>query len=173
MAKSAPRTAVRVALPVAVWALTLLAALTVTAAHPTVVVLLVGISAWLVGGALAPAHPRPFEETTMRPTLPTAVLVVVALVVTSIGATDAALSGEEDLFVVLALLAVLHLLLLTRLRGGRQPVPVRADLVTWLRARSAVSGEPVEVLADRALATYRAWYGDEQEAVAEVVLEPR
>ena len=155
--------ATRTALVVTACTATLLAALTVTAAAPVMVALLVVLSATLVRSELVARgalRRRPFEENTMRPTLPTAVLVVLALVVTGIGAVDAAVSSEWDLLVVLGLLAVLHLVLLTRILGGRREVPLRGDLVLWLRERSAVSGEPVEVLADRAVATYRTWYGD-------------
>jgi hypothetical protein len=36
---------------------------------------------------------------------------------------------------------------------------VRRDLVVWLRERSAVSGETIGALTDRALAAYRERYG--------------
>ena len=96
----------------------------------------------------------------MTPTLPSAVLVVAALVVASVGAADAGRTGRWDTAAVFGLLVVVLLLLLTRVRGRRPAVPVRRDLVRWLRERSAVTGEPVEALADRALAAYREQCGD-------------
>ena len=96
----------------------------------------------------------------MTPTLPTAVALGAALVVCAVGAVDAARTQRWDTVAVFVLLALVLLGLLSRVRGRRPCVPVRGDLVRWLRERSAVTGEPVEVLADRALATFRDQYGD-------------
>ena len=38
---------------------------------------------------------------------------------------------------------------------GCGAVPLRRDLVTWLRRRAATTGEPLEAVADRAVAAYR------------------
>jgi membrane protein implicated in regulation of membrane protease activity len=96
----------------------------------------------------------------MTPTLPAALLLAVALVITAVGGVDAARAQRWDTVTVFCLLALVLLALLSRVRGRRPSVPVRGDLVRWLRERSAVTGEPVEMLADRALATYREQYGD-------------
>jgi membrane protein implicated in regulation of membrane protease activity len=96
------------------------------------------------------------------PTLPTLTLLLAALAVLLIGVLDTALSSEWDLLTVLGLLVVLLLVLISRVRGRRPALGLRADLVRWLRARSALTGEPVEVIADRAVAAYRASYGDER-----------
>jgi transposase len=54
------------------------------------------------------------------------------------------------------LVAVLQLLLVMRTNGRRPSVPIRADLVRWLRDRAAAEGEPAELIADRAVSAYRA-----------------
>ena len=105
----------------------------------------------------------------MIPTLPTAVALGVALVVAAVGGVDAARAQRWDTATVFCLLALVLLGLLARVRGRRPPVPVRGDLVRWLRERSAVTGEPVELLADRALAAYREQYGDAPAPSAEQV----
>ena len=97
----------------------------------------------------------------MTPTAPTAVLLVAAMTVGGVGLVDAVVSRDLDMVGLLSLLAALHVLLLSRLRGGRVELPLRRDLVGWLRERAALVGEPVEVLADRAVAVYRASYGDD------------
>ena len=96
----------------------------------------------------------------MTPTLPSALALGVALVLAAVGAVDAARGQHWDTAAVFGLLLLVLLGLLTRVRGARPSVPLRGDLVRWLRERSAVTGEPVEVLADRALAAFREQYGD-------------
>lgn len=96
----------------------------------------------------------------MTPTLPTAVALAVALTIATVGGVDAARLQRWDTASAFALLALVLLGLLARVRSRRPPVPVRGDLVQWLRQRSAVTGEPVDVLADRALAAYRDQYED-------------
>lgn len=96
----------------------------------------------------------------MKPTLSTVVVVLIALTVALVGVVDAATSDEWDTAAIFGLLAAVQLGLLGRISGARPAVPVRGDLVRWLRTRSAVTGEPVEALADRALAAYRDQYGD-------------
>lgn len=108
----------------------------------------------------------------MTPTLPSAVLLVAALAVASVGAVDSARSDRWDTVAVFGLLVVLLLLLLTRVRGRRPAVPIRADLVQWLRERSAVTGESVEALADRALAAHRDLYEDAPAAPGRGLEEP-
>lgn len=78
--------------------------------------------------------------------------VLVALV----GAVDAAIGGNWDLFAVFVLVAVLQLLLMLRTNGRRPSIPIRADLVRWLRDRASAEGEPAELVADRAISAYRA-----------------
>ncbi len=89
-----------------------------------------------------------------RPT--NSLVLIVATLVSLVGAIDAGVGNEWDLFAVFALVAALQLMLLTQLRAKRPLVPLRSDLVAWLRNEAALTDEPLEKLADRALAAYRA-----------------
>lgn len=95
----------------------------------------------------------------MAPSGTTRMIVVSLVVVSGIGVADAAISREWDLLVVLAGALVLSLSLVTRMEARRPAIPIRRDLVAWLQERSAVSGEPIGALVDRALAAYRERYG--------------
>lgn len=86
-------------------------------------------------------------------------LVVSLAIISGIGAIDAAIGGHGDLFIVLVISAVLSLTLLGRLESSRPAVPIRRDLVVWLRNRAAMSGESIGAVTDRALAAYRERYG--------------
>ena len=92
----------------------------------------------------------------MAPTDLNKLLLALAVVVSVVGAVDAAVGGQPDLVVVFGLGAVLQLALLVRLQVRRPAVPVRADLVSWLRDRAATEGEPIGLVADRCLAACRA-----------------
>jgi hypothetical protein len=76
--------------------------------------------------------------------------------VATVGLVDVVRSGESDLVLVLtALLVVLAAALVLSL-NGRRAVQLRPDLAGWLRQQAAATGEPVERLADRCVAAYRA-----------------
>jgi len=92
----------------------------------------------------------------VSPTFSTAALVLLAGLITAIGVLDSAVGGEWDLFVVFALALAPLSVLAWRLQRRRPVVPLRADLVAWLRERSALTGEPLEVIADRCIAASRA-----------------
>lgn len=91
----------------------------------------------------------------MSPTGSNLYLVVITAIAAAIGAIDAAVGSSWDLFVVFLLVETSTLMMVWRIRGRRPAVPIRADLVAWLRQRAAITGEPLTVLADRAIATYR------------------
>lgn len=95
----------------------------------------------------------------MSPTSTARMLVIGLLVVALIGAVDSAIGDEWDLSVLFALLAAMSAALTVRLEWRRPALPIRRDLVVWLRDRAAVSGEPLTALADRALSSYRERYG--------------
>lgn len=78
-----------------------------------------------------------------------AVIVIVALV-------DSVLSRNWDLVIVLAVALAVQLALIVSLHAPRPAVPLRGDLFRWLDERSAATGEPVEHIADRCIAAYRA-----------------
>jgi len=88
----------------------------------------------------------------------TRLLVVATIVAATAGLIDAAIGGEWDLFLVFAILIALGAALATRIEGRRVSVAIRRDLAVWLRNRSAVSGEPMTALTDRALGAYQERY---------------
>jgi hypothetical protein len=78
------------------------------------------------------------------------------MIVTGIAAIDAVLGRNWDIVVVGVLALALQAAVLIRFSAHRPAVPLRADLVRWLQDRAAVTGEPLEQMADRAVAFYRA-----------------
>lgn len=96
----------------------------------------------------------------MVPTPRIRLVVLASAAVSAVGLLDAIVSAEEDFVAVFALLAVLQLLLLWRIGIGRRPIPLRPDLAGWLIDRATATGEPVERIADRAVAAYRAGLGE-------------
>jgi hypothetical protein len=86
----------------------------------------------------------------------TSVLLLVALVVTAVGLVDVLRTGESDLAIVLAVVLVLLAAALITAVQGRRAVELRPDLASWLHQQSAATGEPVERMADRCVAAYRA-----------------
>jgi hypothetical protein len=95
----------------------------------------------------------------MSPTGSAKLLVVVAGVVAIVGAIDAAISGEWDLFVLFMIIVGVVVALGLRLQARRPSVPIRRDLVRWLADRASASGEPMSVVTDRAIATFQDRYG--------------
>jgi hypothetical protein len=100
----------------------------------------------------------------MSPTVTTKLLVVSGVVLTIVGAIDSAIGGEWDLFVLFVAALGIAVALVLRLESRRPAIPIRRDLVAWLRDRSSISGEPLSTVADRAISTYADRYG----VVAEV-----
>jgi hypothetical protein len=96
----------------------------------------------------------------MPPNAVTRFLLWASVVIAVVGALDAGFDRDADLAVLFTGLAVLAAIQLLRLHVWRPAVPLRGDLVRWLTERSRISGEPVEHLADRAIASYRASLGD-------------
>ncbi len=92
----------------------------------------------------------------MIPTPNSALVLTIATLASFVGAIDAGVGDEWDLFAVFALVAALQLVLLAQVRAKRPLVPLRSDLVAWLRNEAALTDEPMEKLADRAVAAYRA-----------------
>jgi hypothetical protein len=84
------------------------------------------------------------------------VIIFATIAAAGTGALDAARGGDFDLVVVFGVVVGLQVVLLWRVATGRLPVAVRADLVAWLRDRHALTGEPLERIADRCVADYRA-----------------
>jgi hypothetical protein len=100
----------------------------------------------------------------MVPVLRTAVLLVVALVVTVVAAFDVVRDGDSDLTLVFTALAILQAAALATALLGSRGIRLRPDLTAWLDRQAAATGETVERLADRCVAAYRAGLtGDRQE----------
>lgn len=95
----------------------------------------------------------------MSPTGIAKLLVDASLVVLAIGAIDAGISSEWDLFALFAVVVGLNTALLIRLEPRRPAVPIRRDLVAWLRDRASVSGESLGTVTDRAISTFADRYG--------------
>lgn len=98
----------------------------------------------------------------MTPTLRHKVLVGLAALAAVVGIVDAAMAGLWDLVAVFSLVLAPLLGLLASLQWGRQLVPLRPDLAAWLRDRSALTGEPLASVADRAVAAQRAALGEQK-----------
>ena len=95
--------------------------------------------------------------------LSTAVLLVIALIATAVGLVDVVRDGDDDLATVfIGLLLVQAVALATAIRGHRG-VRLRPDLTTWLTRQATATGEPVERLADRCVAAYRAGLTDDRQ----------
>lgn len=92
-------------------------------------------------------------------TLNRAVLLMTSLVL-AVGVVDGIVSREWDFLAVFAIALALQLLLLARLGGRRPAVPIRRDLVGWLRDQAALGGESIESVADRAVSAHRAGFTD-------------
>jgi hypothetical protein len=95
----------------------------------------------------------------MSPTTTTRWLVFSAIVVSLVGAIDSGIGSEWDLFVLFVAILAITTALGLRLESRRPAIPVRRDLVAWLRDRSFISGEPLSKVTDRAIATYADRYG--------------
>jgi hypothetical protein len=96
----------------------------------------------------------------MAPTTLHRAVLLTTSVVLAVGVVDGIISREWDLLAVFAVALALQLLLLARLSGRRPAVPIRRDLVSWLRNQAALGGEPIEAVADRAISSYRAGFTD-------------
>ncbi len=92
----------------------------------------------------------------MTPTLRNRVVLLLVLVVATVGLIASAVNGTWDLTVVFGLTMALQVVILASVQWRRQSVALRRDLVEWLEDRAASSGEPVEAVADRCVAAYRA-----------------
>ncbi len=94
----------------------------------------------------------------MAPTTLNRVVLLMTSLVLAVGMIDGIVSREWDFLAVFTMALALQLLLLARLGGRRPAVPIRRDLVGWMRNQAALGGEPVESVADRAISAYRAGF---------------
>ena len=83
------------------------------------------------------------------------VLTLVVLALAGIATAHAIVRSHWDAAATLLLLDAALIALVMANLGSRRPVQLRLDLVRWLEQRSARLGEPVESLADQAVASYR------------------
>jgi hypothetical protein len=86
----------------------------------------------------------------------------VVLVAALTGLVDAAIGSNWDLVVLFAVVIAATAYDAVRTMSHRPAVRIRADLVAWMDRRAAAHGEPLDAVADRAIAAYRAGLtGDE------------
>jgi hypothetical protein len=98
----------------------------------------------------------------MTPTRWHKVLVALAVVPALVGVIDAALDGQPDLLAVFVLVATALLALLAVLHWGQPAVTLRRDLALWLRDRAALTGEPMDDIANRLLTQQRILLGEDE-----------
>jgi len=96
----------------------------------------------------------------MAPTALNRLVLLMSSLVLAVGVIDGIVSHEWDFLAVFTAALALQLLLLARLSSRRPAVPIRRDLVAWLRDEAALRGEPMEAVADRAVSAYRAGFSD-------------
>jgi transposase len=96
----------------------------------------------------------------MAPTTLNRLVLLMSSLVLAVGVVDGIVSREWDFLAVFSAALALQLLLLARLSVRRPAVPIRRDLVAWLRDESALRGEPMEAIADRAISSYQAQFSD-------------
>ena len=96
----------------------------------------------------------------MAPTTHNRLVLLMSSLVLAVGVIDGIVSREWDVLAVFAAALALQLLLLARLSVRRPAVPIRQDLVAWLRDEAALRGEPMEAVADRAISSYQAGFSD-------------
>jgi hypothetical protein len=89
--------------------------------------------------------------------------LLTALVISGAGLVDGLRDQHNDAVVVLAALIALQGIALLWLGRGRRGVALRPDLAEWLHKQADATGEPVERLADRCVAAYRAGLVDDRE----------
>ncbi len=92
------------------------------------------------------------------------VLILAVVLVALAGFLDAWVIEEPEIALLFGAVLILGLALLARTLSKRRPLRVRADLAGWMQQRSDLTGEPVEQIADRALATYRLQLGEGPDA---------
>jgi hypothetical protein len=97
--------------------------------------------------------------------LRTAVLLVIALLVTAVGLVDVVRDEDSDLTLLFTGLVLLQAAALATALLGHRGVRLRPDLTAWLTRQAIATGEPVERLADRCVAAYRAGLTDDRQAI--------
>lgn len=96
----------------------------------------------------------------VNPTTATRLPLLAIGLVGLVGVIDATRDRSWDTGGLFAAVVVLALVLVARSSVHRPLVPLRADLVRWLRTRSEITGEPFDRVADRAVSTYRRQLGE-------------
>ena len=92
---------------------------------------------------------NPLMDVTTR------VFIALGVAVAAVGALDAALGDDWDLFAIFVLVVSLQVAVWARQRDSRRNVTLRPDLAHWLDDRAHATGEPFDDVLDRAVATYQ------------------
>lgn len=82
-------------------------------------------------------------------------LLVLLVATLALGAFDAAREGSWDHFLLFAIAGGTAVALAATYGFGHPVVPIRVDLLHWATERSHLVGEPVDVVTNRAIASYR------------------
>jgi hypothetical protein len=99
----------------------------------------------------------------MAPTKLNRAVLLMSSLVLGVGVIDGIVSRAWDFLAVFTMALALQLLLLARLGGRRPAVPIRHDLVDWLRDQASLGGEPMDATVDRAISAYRAGFTDTEQ----------
>ena len=102
----------------------------------------------------------PVQTVAMTTASAPRILLAAVAVVAAVGAFDAAIGRTWDLVALFGVLVVLGLAGLGWSLGQRRPVTLRVDHAAALRSRSQATGEPLDQLLDRSVATYLAALAD-------------
>lgn len=107
------------------------------------------------GSPVVPTGEQSPEKGERMGSLSTTLSMAIATVLAAVGAFDAFLGDQWDLFTLFALIGLLLAIVWLRHRADRVPTTIRPDLAQWLDNQSRLSGEPIEDITDRALSAYR------------------
>ena len=93
------------------------------------------------------------SKRTTRPS-PSVLAAAFLIVLGAVGSIDSMVGDHWDLLVLFALVLLVGIVVLVLSFGPRRQVSLRADLFSTLQARSLRTGEPLDQLLDRSVATY-------------------
>lgn len=78
--------------------------------------------------------------------------LLLATTIAGVGMVDAGLGADWDLFVVFSMVTGVVASILVQ-KSERASMSVRADLARWVRQKADVSGEPIDDVLDRVIAS--------------------
>ena len=91
----------------------------------------------------------------MTPSTQQRIVLLLVAAVSVVGIVDGIVGGDADVVIMFALTLLGWAVVFLRISWHRPAVPIRADLVRWMESRAVEGGEPIDAVADRAVAAYR------------------